>query len=322
MRILASRLAGASLTIVALAVLGVPPAQAAESGFAFLRAPVSARAAALGGAGTAVLDGAPSLFMNPAGIAARDGQATSTAPWGIAAEAALTHHESLADLRQESVVLLGTKGPQAVGLSFTSLYSEAIELRDEVGLLEGSYGLTDLAAGATYGVTFSGGWRGGLAWHFIDESFAGNRANTWAVNLGARWDVEAVRGLQLGAAILHLGPAAHFTVDGQRGDPVSLPTTGQAAAAYQRPLSEKASFLVTAEARKAKDDNYTGHFGGEVTYDLLALRAGYRAAVDQGQVSAGLGVHAGHFQLDYAFGAFGEGLGDTHRVELGILFGL
>jgi hypothetical protein len=318
----ASRLAALTIPFFLLSAAAAGRALAAESGFNFLRAPVSARAAALGGAGSALLEGASSLYTNPAGIAAPDGKAASSAPWGLACEASFVHYESLADLRQESVVLLGAKGPQAVALSFTSLYSESIELRDEVGLLEGHFGLTDLAAGLTYGVTLGGGWRGGISGYYVDETFAGYGASTWSIDLGARYDLEAVGGLQFGLAFLHLGPAAHFDVDGQQGDPVSLPSTGQAGAAYRRDVSGKSSFLVTAEARKAKDDNYTGHFGGEFLYDLLVLRAGYRAGVDEGQFSAGLGVHAGDFRLDYAFGDFGDGLGTTHRFELDISFGL
>ncbi len=301
---------------------GASPARAAESGFAFLRSPVSARSAALGGSGTAFLEGAAAYYSNPAGVAPADARATSSTPWGLAGEAAFTHHEAGAGLRRESLVAVGAKGPQAVALSFSSLYSESIELRDEVGLLQGHYGLTDLAVGATYAAHFGHGWRGGLAASFVDESFAGSRANTWKFDVGVRHDLGALPGLQLGGSLLHLGAASHFTVDGVRGDPVSLPTTAQLGAAYHVRLSPKASLLVTAEGHKAKDDNATGHFGGEFSYDLLALRAGYRAAVDVGQVAAGVGVHAGRFQLDYAFSTLGEGLGETHRFEVGVLFGL
>lgn len=305
-----------------LALVAPGPAHSAESGFAFLRAPVSARGAALGGSGVSYLDGAAASFVNPAAIAARGADAGSESPWGLAGDASLTHHESLADLRQESVAVAGSRGPQAVALSFTSLYSERIEQRDEVGLLLGGYGLTDIAAALTYGVALNTEWRWGLTLSYVDESFAGYRASTWSVGTGARFQPASLSGLSLGASVLQLGPSGHFTVEGAKGDPVALPLTLQAGGSYALDFSAKSSLLLIAEGRQAKDEDLTGHFGAEFAYDLLALRAGYRANADVGELAAGAGLKTGRFRFDYAFVSFGDGLGDTHRAELGILFGL
>ena len=83
-------------------------ALAAESGFAFLRAPVSARGAAMGGTGVSYLDGAAAAFLNPAAVASRGGGAQSDSPWGLVGDVSLTHYESLADLRDTLPVMVNT----------------------------------------------------------------------------------------------------------------------------------------------------------------------------------------------------------------------
>ena len=50
---------------------------------------------------------------------------------------------------------------------------------------------------------------------------------------------------------------------------------------------------------------------------MIALRFGYRSGWDNQNVSAGIGVKAGQFRLDYAFVPFYSDLGETHRVSLG-----
>jgi hypothetical protein len=299
------------------------PVAADDSGFNFLRIPASARSAALGGAGVSFLEGASSLYANPAGLSDPEGEATSTAPWGLAGEASLTHHEALGDLRQDVVTVDLTKGPDAIAMSFNTLYSEGIDLRDPTGALQGTFGLTDIYAGGAVGRTLGGGWRLGGSVAYVSETIAGAKASTWSAGFGARLDLPSVKGLSFGLAALNLGPDAQFKLtDGNPGEKFSLPAAVAGGVAYTGRLGSDARVLVAGEARKARNEDFIGQGGVEFAYSVLAVRGGTRVRSDNTDFTAGLGLRAGRFHFDYAFVTFGSDVADTHRAELSVNFGL
>lgn len=300
------------------------PASAQDhSIFNFLRLPASARSAALGGSGVSFLDGVESFYSNPAGLADPAGQATSTAPWGLAAEASLTHHEALGNLRQDVVTLKVAKGPDALALSFNTLYSEDIDWTDNTGTLQGTFGLTDIHVGGAFSRNLGTGWRIGGSVAYVGEELLAATANTWSFGLGARWDLPSLKGLSLGLAVLNLGSSTQFKMtDGTPGESFSLPTGVSAGAAFARELGSNSRVLLTGEAHKARDEDLLLQGGLEVGYSVLALRGGARVREENADLTAGLGLGAGRFHFDYAFVAFGSDIADTHRAELSVLFGL
>jgi hypothetical protein len=310
----------------ALFLSGLIPAPAGAqdtSIFNFLRLPAGARSAALGGAGTSFLDGSSSFYNNPAGLADPTSEATSTAPWGMAGEVSLTHHEALGNLRQDVVTLGFAKGPDAFAFSFNTLYSEKIDWTDNTGALQGSFGLTDIYVGGAFARNLGAGWRIGGSAAYVSEVLLGAKANTWSFGLGTRWDLQSLKGLSLGLAILNLGSDAQFKMtDGTPGEKFSLPSTVSGGATYAKKLGSDSRFLLTAEARKARDEDLLIHGGLEVGYSILALRGGGRVRKESTDLTAGLGLKAGRFHFDYAFVAFGSDVADTHRAELTVLFGL
>jgi hypothetical protein len=304
--------------------LSTAPAEAQDTSiFNFLRLPASARSAALGGAGASFLDGSESFYNNPAGLAHPTGEATSTAPWGVAGEASLNHHEALGNLRQDVVTLGFAKGPDAFALSFNTLYSEKIDWTDNTGALQGSFGLTDMYIGAAFARNLGAGWRIGGSAAYVSEELLGARANTWSFGLGTRWDLQSLKGLSLGLALLNLGSDAQYQMtDGTPGEKFSLPSTVSGGATYANKLGTNSRYLLTAEARKAKDEDLLIQGGVEVGYSILALRGGGRVRDESTDLTAGLGIKAGRFHFDYAFVAFGSDVADTHRAELQVDFGL
>ena len=306
-----------------IGLLAVPVrAPAAPSGFSFLRLPVSARSAALGGAGATFLTGADALHANPAGLSDAAGEATSSSDWGVSGDVSLIHHEALAGLRQDAITVNLARDNEAVALGFNTLYSESIELRDEVGRLQGSFGLTDILVEGGYARTFSRGWQVGGTVGYVSEDLAGSTANTWLLGAGARLSPPSLPGLSLAAAVRHFGPDTEFRIDGAPGESFSLPLTVAGGAAYARPFGEAGTWLVVAEATQARDEDVMGNVGLEIEYSVIALRGGARLGADEGEFTAGLGVRSGSFRFDYAFVSFGEGLGDAHRAELSARFGL
>lgn len=317
-----SRPALTSLAIVVAASLAAVPGLAAESGFAFLRLPVSTRSAGMGETGVSFLDGAAAFHLNPAGLADPTGEARSGARWGAAAEAALAHHEAFGNLRQDAVVFVLSRRAESVGLSFNTLYSEEIDQRDEVGTLLGSFGAVAYDVRLAYAYRFAPGWRLGLSGGYVRDRVAESSAHVWGFGLGTAWEVPSLPGLALGAAVRNLGGSGQFDVDGTKGEDVALPLTAQAGASYGRSAGADLHWLVAADVRKARDDDATGHAGAEVRWSVVALRAGARLGTDVGHFTAGLGLETGSFRFEYAFLPSGEDLGTSHRAELSARFGM
>jgi hypothetical protein len=298
------------------------PAFAAESGFAFLRVPVSARSVGMGESGVALLEGADAFFLNPAGLAAPAGDATSTAQWKTAGEAAVTHHEAFSNFHQDAGVLNVARGPEALALQFQTFYSGDVPQTDEVGNPLGNFGLVDLALQLGYARLVSPGLRFGGTVGYVKERVANSSAGTWAFSAGGDWSPSAVKGLRVGASVRQLGGSTHFEIDGAQGTPVSLPTTVQGGLAYTSKLGTSGHWALAADVRKASDESTTEHAGAEAGWSMVAVRVGGRFGTDVGHFTAGLGVNSGRFTLDYAFLPSNESLGDSHRLELRIRFGL
>lgn len=314
--------AAACAAAAGVASLPAAPAHAAESGFAFLRLPVSTRSAGMGETGVSFLQGAEAFHINPSGLSDPAGEMQSAARWGAAAEASLAHHEAFGDLRQDAIVFVLGKRSESVGLSFNTLYSEAIDQRDEVGTLLGEFGATSYDARLAYSYRFASGWRAGASVGYVYERVAEATAHTWGFGLGAAWAVPSVPGLSLGAAVRNLGGSAQFDVDGTEGEDVSLPLTTQAGLSYAGRLGEDLTWLAAADVRKAADDDATGHAGAELKWSAVSLRLGSRLGTDVGSFTAGVGLVAGQFRFDYAYLPSGEEIGNSHRAELSARFGM
>jgi len=276
----------------------------------------------MGETGAALADGADAFFTNPAGLADATGQARSSSPWGLAGEAAVTHHESFSIYRQDAITVNAARGREAIALQFSTFYSEAVEQRDDVGNLLGSFGLVDLAAQVGYARVLSPGFRVGATAGYVRERIADASAGTWALSGGALWSPRALPGFRIGATVRQLGGSPSFDVDGSPGEKVSLPLTEQAGVAYASTLGARGRLALAADVRKAADQDATLHAGVEGGWSVVDVRAGGRFGADVGHFTAGLGVTAGRLLLDYAFVPSGENLGNSHRLELRTRFGL
>lgn len=79
-------------------------------------------------------------------------------------------------------------------------------------------------------------------------------------------------------------------------------------------------WILSGEIRQKTDLRYqpTGHAGVEyIGWDFFRVRAG----VDGDRLAAGCGVYAGPLDVQYAYmGDMSEGIGDSHRLGLGVSF--
>jgi hypothetical protein len=301
--------------VAAAAILALAPAPAAAgttTGFAFLNLPAGARAAAMGGAFSAIADDPTALFWNPAGVAAR----RALGPGG---EIAVTgvHHESIQNFRQDLVAATWRKQDDGLSLAFNSHYTGRLEGTDELGNPLGAFGASDFAVAGGYATTLSPGLRVGGSVGWMSEAIAGTNVSTMTVSLGGLYAPGGAEGLTLGAAVRNLGGSPRFpTVDGGRGDAVDQPLTlagGAALAGTKGSLR----WLVAGEVSKLDGDAAEARVGLEVApAAALALRAGWMFGQDAADLTAGAGVLVGRVAFDYAFVPYHDDLGTSHRAGL------
>jgi len=285
------------------------------TGFAFLDLPAGARQAALGGTGVASASGPLALYWNPAGLAAAPGDTPATG------RVVADHNEGIQSFRQELVGGQVVHGPTSIGLALNAHYSEAIEQRDDLGNLLGSFGATDVAAALGFAGQAAPGLRLGGSINWVREDLAGNAASALGLSAGGIYDVPGVKGLAFGAALRNLGKSPAFkTASGADGTPVEQPRTLSVGASYGGRIGN-ARFRAAADAVKLRGDSTEGRLGIEVSpTPTWSLRGGWMLGQDAADLTAGLGVAVGRFHIDYAFVPYHEQLGNSHNASIEAAF--
>lgn len=300
------------LALLLLATVAAPAAAGTETGFAFLTLPAGARAAAMGGAFTALADDPSAVFWNPAGIAART---ALTAGDEIAVSG--VHHESIQNFRQDLVAATWRKVDTGLSLGFNSHYTGRLEGTDELGNPLGAFGASDFAIVGGYATTVGSGLRVGGSLGWLTENIAGDAASTLSFSLGGLYAPAGIAGLTLGAAVRNLGGSPRFaTGTGATGEAVPQPLTiaGGASLAGTR---GGLRWVLAGEVSQLKGDGADARLGLEVApASGLALRAGWMFGHDAADLTAGAGVAVGRFAFDYAFVPYHDDLGSSHRAGL------
>lgn len=281
------------------------PAQAGPAGFAFLEIPAGARASAMGGAYASIATGVEAAFWNPAGLdAARGTQVTAS------------HFELYQNLRHDQFAIAGRLLGGGVAASMRALYSEPIEERDDLGNLIGSFGAHDLEFALGYGTTVATGVRAGGTVQTVRERIANLAATTYSMGLGVTWDPEFWSGSRWSLSAHNLGSSAAYTIDGEKGGPVDLPSAVQGGYSYARVLAPGLDLRGAVETRVTRGRSGVAMVGGELTSPAgAALRVGFRVNDNSTNFSVGAGYARNVLHLDYAFVPSRLELGDTHRVS-------
>lgn len=294
---------GACLSLAMLLATG-PAAHAAdpgETGLAFLKIGVGARAAAMGDAYVAVAQDPTATYWNPAGIANTPGD-----------EIHASHNEWISDVRYEYLAAVhGMKG-HAIGAHVGLLHMGELEGRDTSGNFTGGFRAYDLSAGVTYARRIARPIEVGVTAKVLYEKIDTQRATGFAGDLGVRYRTP-IRGLTAATTLTNVGSEMKF-ID----DTFLLPVQFRIGAAYRTRALLK-GLILASDVRVPNDSSAKGHFGMELLpHDLFALRAGYKAGYDEESYSVGFGVLYHEYQIDYAFAPFSSesDLGDVHRMSI------
>jgi len=269
-----------------IAALALPAAaRSAPPGFAFLEVPAGARISALGGAGGSFATGTEAIFWNPAALDRTHG-----------VQVVGSHFELFENLRHDDFALGGLMWGGGVAASVRALYTGTIDERDELGNLIGGFGAHDLEFALGYGRRLQRGLSVGGTAQLVREP-------------------GGLGGLRMALSAHNLGPAAHYTLEGDRGDPVALPAAVQAGASCGIPVGGL-SLRGGLEGRFASGRNGIGIAAAELGgLAGASLRGGFRVNDSASEFSLGVGYALPGLQLDYAWVPSLLDLEDTHRVS-------
>ena len=289
----------------ALSLFLALPAQAAEpgeTGLAFLKIGVGARAAAMGEAYVAVAQDPTAMYWNPAGIA--------VAP---DLDVHATHNEWISDVRYEYLAAVHGMQGHAVGAQIALLHMGDFEGRDANGNFTESFSAYDFMGGLSYGRRILKSLEVGVTGKFLYEKIQSFTATGFAGDFGARWRTP-LRGLTLGGTATNLGPEMKFEEAS-----FLLPISARFGAAYRtRNLLE--GLIVAGDLRFPNDSDAKGHLGAELqVHEMIALRGGVKMNYDEEAGSFGFGIHYKEYDFDYAYTPFSSEseLGDGHRFSIG-----
>ncbi|MDD5657590.1 MAG: PorV/PorQ family protein [Elusimicrobia bacterium] len=297
------RLAAPLLAAACLSASGSAFASGTE-GASFLDIPVGGRAAALGGAYSALASDGLAPVWNPAGLA-RLGVPQLAATHLLYVESIAYEHGSLA-------LPVGAGG---VGASVQYLHPKSMTQRDGDGSELGSFSSHFGAYGLSYGRGLTPRLSAGATGKLVEADIGGVSARAFAADLGALYRLSERFRLALVAA--NLGTRLSF-IDAQDPLPQAY-RAGLACGAGQR-------WNFAAEAAYDRSNLLAGRFGAEwQPVAPLALRAGYRTETSRRVpgltgLTAGFGLSLLGQRFDYAWVPMGE-LGRTNYFSVLIAFG-
>jgi hypothetical protein len=281
----------------------------------FLQLGVGGRAMGLGGAYTAVADGADALYWNPAGLTAVEKQAVTVMHAAYLQSSFYDYAAYAQNLGEDGAFGAGVQYLNAGSITETDANFNSI----------GSFTPYDLAVSAGYARKLDGlgplldGGALGLSVKYIRSAVL-TAAQTAAVDFGVMSPEYFDRRLRLAAAALNVGGTLKYEQLAE-----NLPLTFKVGGAYH--ITSR--WLASADVAAPRDNG--PYFAVGTEYQLPAMggwsfagRLGYNSqtlgdVTGVSGVSAGVGLSAGGFSFDYAFVPYG-GLGITNRFSLSAKF--
>jgi hypothetical protein len=272
---------------------------AGAAAYQFLKLEVSPRASALGG--TILLNsGAYGVICSPAAIA--------SVPAGTFAAA---HGEYFGSVVQNCAGLVQRIGPLSVSAGVSAVSAGDLELREEAtSEPEGTFSCWNIAFAGGAALR-TGSLDIGISAKLIREKIW--REGSWGFTIDAGATARPAPWLETAAAVLNFGPSVQYAEYVTFRTPLTL--RAGARATLDIPWTGETS--LSAEVFKPIDNTAEAALGFESRpVRWLALRSGTHLGNDTRGFTAGIGLEAGGWGLDYAWVPGRYALGDIHRISL------
>jgi hypothetical protein len=296
-----------------------------NGGMDFLSISANARALGLAGTETAVLNGAASLFANPAAMA-----------WEPKSSAQGNYTLWISDTRHSFAG--GQFHPnnstrQAWGVALYASSIDDIQARQQPGPSTGAFNVSYLALATGYAYRWKHVAVGGTAM-YLNENYLANRASGWAINIGALASFLDQR-IKLGAGLLNVGRMDPLITD-RTPLPATVRTGLQVDIVEFTILNEPQWPILISffgdldipfsgtDSDNIKDwqlENPESSIAIEIDIDkLIQLRTGYKFGSFNRRIHAGAGVHWEDIRFNYTLVPFETGYGTVHSLGVQYYF--
>ncbi len=277
-----------------------------QSSFSFLKLPLSPRIVALGGAGSALADGAGELDLNPAAPASDSGRLV------------VGRGYPFSEFQAASSVITWSipTGGYRILVNARYLGFDKLEGHGETGEPTTAYGAHALKAQAgVAGMLHDLSWGGTV--NFAGNSIANANYATAMVNAGLRYRV--LTGLYAGLSVLNADFWDSKAQDPNNADPFP-PTAVQAGLAYSHAIGGQFAAAVAVDVRARNDEDRVWPMGAELSWkNLVTARVGFPVGEQEPAIAAGLAVRWSRFQFQYAYQGHAT-LGPGHFWTLDIAY--
>ncbi len=302
--------------VVAILVAMLPAQSFATEPFAkvgtyalqFLKIGVSARAAGMGDAFTAISNDATATYWNPAGMVDVTRTSISVSQTWWPADIDLNYAAGVFTLP----FVPGTFGVSARALTMDPQKERTIFLPEGTGQ---TFDAGDMSFGVSYAKFFTDKFSSGGTVHFIHSGLAEKSVNTFAVDFGLVYRI-GLWGMRLGMLIQSLGAEVNY--DDRSSKMPTVFKVGLAATPYARGVN---TFQSVFEFSHPSDNDERINLGGEYSFNqFFFLRGGYNINADAAGVAGGFGFRIDTSQtsdlvLDYSWVDM-DFLQEVHRVSL------
>jgi hypothetical protein len=308
-----------------------------QSTMTFLSIDPVARSAGMGGASTSMDGDVNALFHNPAGMARMVGGAIS-----------LNNTQWLADTKQYSVAAgYAFEGVGTFGLSMMMMDNGDIPRTIPDGSRQGfhqdgTFRVTQLALGLGYARQITDKFSIGghvkyayqdlgptdITWQVGSQQYdtlrnVKNDRGVVAIDFGTVY-YPGFKDFRVAMTFRNFSTKVRYAYDDSQL-PVVLRMGVAMNVLGMVPGAEGHSLQVSVEVAHPNDYSDRVYFGGEYSFqDLFHVRGGYQLNVDEGELSAGLGISQSvmdiNLKLDYAYTRYGEAFGAVHRLSVGFCF--
>jgi len=278
----------------------------------FLKIGVSARAAGMGSAYTAVANDATALYWNPAGIVELDRTEVTlnsvTWPADI-------------DLYFAGVVFRTPYLPGTFGVTARALTMDP-QIERTVYKPEGTdrwFDAGDQSYGLSYGMYFTDRFSFGATAHFLHMGLADRSVETMALDIGFIYRI-GIRGMRLGMMVQSLGGEVKFDERSSK-----MPMVFRIGLGVDAIRSGSHILMASGEFSHPPDNAERMNVGAEYSYDqFFYVRGGYNFNYDTQGLAWGVGFRidtsqTSDIRFDYAWEDLSF-LGQAHRVTLGFSY--
>ena len=294
------------ILLLLLATVGMAQT-GAQTGMAYMKIGVDARAAAMGEAYTSLASDASATYWNPAGLALSQ-----------SGSIVLMHNSWIQGVSHDFAAAQLFQGKHNIAVSLNMMFVSGIELRGEraTEIPDGETSAHNVNLGISYATALGNNWNIGGQVKYLYEKYYMESAAGFAFDLGVMKQ-NILTDVSFGAVIQNIG-----SMENLRTESTKLPMSFRTGLSYHLPfnLFENRP-IVAADLYYVNNDVTRLGLGFEAgILQNFDIRAGYILGSESLGLTAGLGVRYGIFNIAYAFVPFDYDLGNSHRFSMVIAF--